>query len=85
MANTDAVVFDVDVEGGDGYGFGTIASVWNSPLGQLLGNPPDAYTYTPRPVYSEFKRTLGAPTPSSPGAGTCAATTGTPVTYSATQ
>jgi hypothetical protein len=29
--NTDAVVFDVDVEGGDGYGFGTIASVWNNP------------------------------------------------------
>jgi hypothetical protein len=25
MGNTDAVVFDVDVESGDGYGFGTIA------------------------------------------------------------
>ena len=74
MANADAVVFDVDVEGGDGYGFGTIASVWNSPLRQLLGNPPDAYTHTPRPVYSD--RTLCVPSPTSPGAGSCATATG---------
>jgi hypothetical protein len=37
------------------------------------------------PGYSELKRTLGIASPASPDPASCSTTTGTPVTYSATQ
>lgn len=47
----DAVLFDVDVEGSDGYGFGTISSTSSS------------YTYRPRLVYGKFRADLTSPAP----------------------
>ncbi|HEX3127983.1 MAG TPA: hypothetical protein VH394_11700 [Thermoanaerobaculia bacterium] len=63
----DAVLFDVDVEGGDGYGFGTISSTTS------------LYTYTPRRVYREFRAALTGP--AAPAWEDCATSDTTPQTY----
>jgi hypothetical protein len=72
--NVDAVVLHTDVEGGDGYGFGLISP---------NGNPVTSYSYTPRPVYSEFMRTLGAGGGAAPDPSQCTATLDASLTFSA--
>ncbi|MEA2561665.1 MAG: polysaccharide biosynthesis protein PslG [Acidobacteriota bacterium] len=63
----DAVLFDVDVEGSDGYGFGTISSTSST------------YTYTPRYVYGELRTALTGPT--APDPEDCATSDRTPRVY----
>jgi hypothetical protein len=63
----DAVLFDVDVEGSDGYGFGTISSTDST------------YTYVPRFIYGELRTALTGPT--APAPEDCAASDRTPRVY----
>jgi hypothetical protein len=66
----DAVLFDVDVEGGDGYGFVTPSEA---------NSTSSIYRFNPRLVYGEFRAALTGP--AAPNPDNCPASDRSPLEY----